>query len=361
MASNSFGINFTYTTWGESHGPSIGAVIDGCPAGIEISSDDIQAELNLRKPGASPLTSPRNEQDICSIESGVFNGKSTGAPICLQIVNRSYDSTPYSSMKSVHKPGHASFTYKQKYKTFDYNGSGRASARETAARVAVYGVAKKILEKHGVKVFAYVHSIGGAASSLNHIPYSDALRKARNTSSIFAVDPQAAEEMKKTLCDARDAGDSLGATVYFTTTNLPIGLGEPIYYKVNAHVGGALFSIPATKSVLFGAENVAAMKGSQYNDTMDSNAPNYFLTNNCGGSLGGISNGMPLYGSVTFKPTSSIKRAQQSMTHTLHNAQYSTPKEGKHDPCVGVRGCIVVEAMAGIALCDLLITSMIRK
>ena len=300
MASNSFGTLFRITTWGESHGKAIGVVIDGCPAGLPLDETVINAELAKRAPGKNRYTSPRKETDKGEIFSGVFEGVTTGAPIMIMIKNHDVDSTKYESIKDKMRPGHANFTYLEKYGVFDWRGGGRSSARETACRVAAGAVAKKLLEHFNMEVMACICQIGKVKGSMG----SDfaSMKKQAESNAIFCPDEKASKGMMSAIEQALKEGDSLGGVVKFYATGLPVGLGDPVYEKLSAKLAAALISLPAVKGFEIGEGfSAAAMKGSEHNDpfiTVDSAitlGPNF-----SGGTLGGISTGMPLVGKRGF-------------------------------------------------------------
>lgn len=332
MGSNRFGNVFSITTWGESHGKAIGVVIDGCPAGLEISSEEICFELVKRAPG-KPLTSPRKEPDNAEIYSGVFEGKTTGAPISIIIFNQDVDSTKYEPIKHLLRPGHANYTYFEKYGVFDYRGGGRSSARETACRVAAGAIAKKILKLNGVEISSTIKEIGGCQdASLFH---------------------SLIEEIEK-------GGDSLGGIIEIEVNGLSIGLGEPIYQKMEALLANAMLSLPASKGFEIGSGFQAAkMKGSEHNDL--------FLTksmtssNHSGGVLGGITSGMPLNFRVAFKPTSSIKKPQDTINFEGDKEVFSLPEGSRHDPCLTLRAPVIVEAMTALVLTDCLLMQRLNR
>jgi chorismate synthase len=268
MASNSSGTLFRITTWGESHGKAIGVVIDGCPAGLPITDEEINAELSLRQGGKTPYVTPRNEKDEAQIYSGTFEGKTTGAPISIIIFNKDADSSKYEPIKDLLRPAHANFTYLEKYGIFDYRGGGRSSARETACRVAAGAIAKKLLAYLGIETIAYIKEIGGIASP--ELPYNfpSNLRKATRESPLFCPDASTTTKMIQALEKAKEGGDSLGGIIETITFNLPIGLGDPIYEKLEASLAKAMLSLPATKGFEIGSGFAAArMKGSEHNDT----------------------------------------------------------------------------------------------
>lgn len=353
MASNSFGKIFRITTWGESHGKAIGVVIDGCPAGIEITAEEINRDLERRAPGKGAHTSPRQESDRVEIYSGVFEGKTTGAPISLIIPNRDQDSTKYEPIKNVLRPGHANYTYLEKYGVFDYRGGGRASGRETACRVAAGAVAKKFLQKYNITPLSYIREIGGIKAEIDFQklkanPYTI------QESPLYCPDPIATEEMIKKIESIKQQGDSLGGVVELFIDNLFVGLGDPVYDKIEAMLAAALMSIPASKGVEIGQGFQAArMRGTEHNDLFQ-NGP-YGIgteTNHAGGTLGGITNGMPLIARLAFKPTSSIMQAQPTLDLEGKSATLQLPSGSRHDPCIAIRAVPVVEAMASLVIAD---------
>lgn len=356
MASNSFGTLFKITTWGESHGKAIGVVIDGCPAGLEISEEEINAALALRAPGRNAYTSPRLETDQGQILSGVFEGRTTGAPISILIPNRDADSSKYEPIKDLLRPGHANFTYLEKYGIFDYRGGGRSSARETACRVAAGAIAQKLLQHFNIDVTAYITQIG-AIEAVISTPDPTTLRQSIYQSPVFCPDPQAAQGMMTLIEQAKAQGDSLGGLIEFFATGLPPGLGDPLYEKLEAKLAHAMMSLPATKGFEMGAGFQAAeMAGSQHNDLfIHSDGQLKTETNYSGGTLGGISSGMPLIGRVAFKPTSSIMKPQNTLNTKHEVAAFELPSGSRHDPCVAIRAVPIVEAMAALVLADALL------
>jgi chorismate synthase len=356
MASNSFGQLLRITTWGESHGPAIGVVIDGCPAGISLSAEDLQPALQKRAPGRNKLISPRNEEDLAHIYSGVFEGKTTGAPISIIIYNKDADSSKYEPIKAIYRPGHAQFTYLEKYGIYDYRGGGRASARETACRVAAGVVAKKILMQTPIQVFSYLTEVGDISSdtldkdylvkSLLHCPHID-----------FEL------KVKQLLQKHMDAGNSVGGIVGFEILGLPVGLGDPVYEKIEANLAKAMLSIPASKGFEIG-EGFASCRysGETYNDLFINTGKQIeCASNHAGGTLGGITSGMPIYGRVAFKPTSSIKTAQSSVAVDGNDAVFQIPEGSRHDPCVAIRAVAVVEAMCYLVCADALLMNRLVK
>ncbi len=354
MASNSFGNIFKITTFGESHGKAIGLVIDGCPAGLELSVEEIDAELKRRAPGRSPFTSPRKEDDLCELISGTFEGKTTGCPICLLIKNSGQDPRAYESVKDLLKPGHANYTYLQKYGIFDYMGGGRASARETACRVAAGAIAKKILRHFDIHVAAYVKQIGPIAASINTTTDIAHLREATYNDPIYCPDQEASKAMRAILDEIKREGDSLGGLVECIAVGVPPGLGDPVYEKLEARLASAMMSIPAAKGFEIGSGfQAVTMKGSEHNDPFI--GPRQTKTNHAGGVLGGISTGEQIVTRVAFKPTSSIKIAQETVNLAGEKKSFLLPEGAKHDPCVTIRAVPVVEAMMALVLVDLML------
>jgi chorismate synthase len=355
MASNSSGTLFRITTWGESHGKAIGVVIDGCPAGLPLSNADINADLKLRQGGRTAYVTPRGEKDEAEIYSGVFEGKTTGAPISIIIFNQDADSSKYEPIKDLLRPGHANFTYLEKYGIFDYRGGGRSSARETACRVAAGAIAKKLLAHFGIRVVAYIKEIGGITASTPAHDSADALQNATRESPLFCPDKTATEQMIQALEKAKEEGDSLGGIIEITTFHLPIGLGDPVYEKLEANLAKAMLSLPATKGFEIGSGFAAArMKGSEHNDAfiLDAEGKVSTATNFAGGILGGISTGLPLTARVAFKPTSSINKPQKTLSLGKEEKEFKLPEGSRHDPCVTIRAVPIVEAMAALVLVD---------
>jgi chorismate synthase len=342
MASNSFGTLFRVTTFGESHGEGVGCVIDGCPAGLAVSTADIMPELKKRAPGRHHGTSSRKEQDQVEILSGVFDGKTTGAPIALWIANNDVDSSSYNS--SVLRPGAADVTYWIKYGHVDYRGGGRASARETAARVAAGGIAKKLLQGIGVSVTAWLSRIGQIV-----LP--------------FAASSDDEGKVAALLQSLLDEGESIGGIVSCRIDNVPPGLGDPIYEKLSAKLAFAMLSIPASRGFEIGEGfSAAEMTGSEHNDPLcihDGRIQS--STNHAGGTLGGISTGMPIEFRVAFKPTSSIRKEIATVTKQMTAAVRSTQNTERHDRCVAIRGASVVEAMAALIIADAWLMSTVAS
>lgn len=357
MASNTFGNLFKITTWGESHGKAIGVVVDGCPAGVPLQESLINEELSWRAPGVKAYTSPRKEPDRAEILSGVFEEQTTGTPISILIWNQNSQSQHYEPIKSVLRPGHANYTYLQKYGSFDYLGGGRASGRETACRVAAGAIAKKILSDAGVVVVAYLRSLGSVQAN---VLLSDvkgaayALQKQVRTSELFCPDPLATQKMQTVLKEIVQENDSIGGVVEAIAFHVPVGWGDPIYEKLEANLAKAMLSLPASKGFEMGEGDASALlKGSQHNDLFDVQGENIRLTtNHAGGTLGGISNGMPIVLRVSFKPTSSIGKEQSSVTIQGQPQTFTLPPGSRHDPCVAIRAVPVVEAMMALVLVD---------
>jgi chorismate synthase len=362
MASNSFGTLFRITTWGESHGKAIGVVIDGCPAGIEIDNFSISEELNSRAPGKSVYTSPRIEPDQPEILSGVFEGKTTGAPISILIYNKNADSTKYAPIKDLLRPGHANYTFLEKYGIFDYRGGGRASARETACRVAAGAIAKKFLKHYNIDVLAYIKQIGeiDAIIAPSDTPL---LRSQISNSPINCPDPKATQLISALIEKTKSEGDSVGGLVEFFIPSLPVGLGDPVYEKIEAKLASAMLSIPASKGFEIGSGlKSVAMFGSSHNDAfICKNGEVRTETNHAGGTLGGITTGMPVIGRVAFKPASSIKLPQKTLTLNKEEKTFQLPEGSKHDPCVAIRAVPVVEAMVALVLADSILLNRSSK
>ncbi|MBG6118722.1 MULTISPECIES: chorismate synthase [unclassified Sphingobium] len=345
MSFNSFGRVFRFTTWGESHGPAIGAVVDGCPPGLDLSEADIQPWLDLRKPGTSKFTTQRREADEVRILSGVFEGRTTGTPISLMIENTDQRSKDYSDVAKAYRPGHADYAYDAKYGFRDYRGGGRSSARETASRVAAGAVARAVIPE--VDIFAYVSAIGGDAIDYAHF---DPALIGQNP--FFCPDAEAAARWEKLVDAARLDGSSLGAVVECVASGVPAGWGAPLYAKLDSELASAMMSINAVKGVEIGDGFAAAsLRGEQNADPMrpGEDGP-IFLANHAGGIAGGISTGQPIKLRVAFKPTSSILIPVETVTRDGAASDIIT--KGRHDPCVGIRGVPVVEAMMALVLAD---------
>jgi chorismate synthase len=343
MPGNTFGRLFRITTWGESHGPALGAVIDGCPPGVPLTAEDIQRDLERRRPGKA-LTSPRREPDRVEILSGVFQGVTTGAPISLVVTNRDVRSGDYDELAAVYRPGHADRTYEQKYGIRDWRGGGRSSARETVARVAAGAVARKFLERHGISVKAYTLALGGVRCK--HFDWVEIERNA-----LFCPDAESAQAMEARLREVREAGDSIGGMVEICARGCPAGLGEPVFDKLDARLATALMSIGAVKGVEIGEGfNAAAMLGSENNDPV---TPEGYGANHAGGVLGGLSTGMEIIVRVAVKPIPSISKPQ--LTVTTEGQPVTIQIKGRHDVSAIPRIIPVCEAMVLLVLADFLL------
>jgi chorismate synthase len=346
MSWNSFGRVLRFTTWGESHGPAIGAVLDGCPPGIALSEADIQPWLDRRRPGTSRFTTQRREPDQVRILSGVYEGRTTGTPISLLIENVDQRSKDYAAVAQAYRPGHADYTYDAKYGLRDPRGGGRSSARETASRVAAGAVARLVVP--GVTIRGWVEAIGGDAIDPARF---DAAEIDRNP--FFCPDAAAAARWEEKVDAARRSGSSLGAVVACEATGVPAGWGAPLYAKLDAELASAIMGINAVKGVEIGdGFDAAALSGEQNADPMRprSDGGSTFLANHAGGILGGISTGQPIRLRCAFKPTSSILTPVETVTRTGEATSLAT--KGRHDPCVGIRGVPVVEAMMALVLAD---------
>lgn len=342
MSGNTFGKLFTVTTFGESHGPALGAIVDGCPPGLELSEADLQRDLDRRRPGTSRYTTQRREPDQVRILSGVFEGRTTGTPIGLLIENTDQRSRDYDKIKQVFRPAHADYTYQQKYGLRDYRGGGRSSARETAMRVAAGAIAKKYLaERYGVRIRGYVAQIGSLQLELKDW---DAVEQ----NPFFCGDPARVPELETYIHNLRREGDSVGARVTVVAEGVPPGWGEPIFDRLDADIAHALMSINAVKGVEIGAGFASvAQKGSEHRDEI---TPQGFLSNHAGGVLGGISSGQAIVASIALKPTSSITTPGRSVN--LAGEPVEVVTTGRHDPCVGIRATPIAEAMLALVLMD---------
>jgi chorismate synthase len=346
--SNIFGKLFSITTFGESHGPAIGVIIDGCPAGLEIDEDFIQAELDRRKPGQSKITTQRKEDDTFKILSGVFEGKATGTPIAIVIENQDQRSKDYSHIAETFRPSHADYTYEAKYGIRDYRGGGRSSARETAARVAAGAIAKLFLKKHGIEINAFVSQVGELKA-----PHYTSLDLSRTEDNIVRCpDAKTAEEMIALIDQVRHDRDTIGGIVTCVIKNTPVGLGEPVFDKLHAELGKAMLSINAVKGFEYGSgfEGIK-QRGSQHNDEFYNDGGKIKTkTNFSGGIQGGISNGEDIYFNVAFKPVATIMQDQQTVNK--EGQETTVSGKGRHDPCVVPRAVPIVEAMAALVLID---------
>ncbi len=342
MSGNSIGKLFTVTTFGESHGPALGAVVDGCPPGMELSAADMQIDLDRRKPGKSRHTTQRREADEVEILSGVFEGKTTGTPIGLLIKNTDQRAKDYSDIKDRFRPGHADYTYLQKYGLRDYRGGGRSSARETAMRVAAGAIAKKYLnEKYGVTIRGYLSQLGPIKLELKNW---DTVEE----NPFFCPDPGKVSELEDYMDALRKEGNSIGARITVVASGLPVGLGEPVFDRLDAEIAHALMSINAVKGVEIGAGFASvAQKGTEHRDEM---SPDGFKSNHAGGVLGGISSGQDVVASIALKPTSSIRLP--GATVNTEGKPVEVVTKGRHDPCVGIRATPIAEAMMAIILMD---------
>lgn len=342
MSGNTIGKLFTVTTFGESHGPALGCIIDGCPPGLELSVEDMQRDLDRRKPGQSRYTTQRKEGDEVKILSGVFEGKTTGTPIGLLIENTDQRSKDYSNIKDQFRPAHADYTYQKKYGIRDYRGGGRSSARETAMRVAAGAIAKKYLQKiAGIEIRGYL-------SQLGPIKAEQVLLDEVENNPFFCPDPDKVPEMEQYMQDLLKEGNSVGAKISVMATNVPVGLGEPIFDRLDAEIAHSLMSINAVKGVEIGAGfDSVAQKGTEHRDEI---TPEGFVSNNAGGVLGGISSGQDIIAHIALKPTSSLRIPGSSVD--VNGDPIEVVTTGRHDPCVGIRATPIAEAMLAITLID---------
>ncbi len=346
---NSFGIKFKFSTFGESHGRAIGCLVDGVPAGIDIDEEFIQKELDRRKPNQNEFSTARAEDDKFEILSGVFEGKSTGTPITGVIYNKDQKSKDYTNVKDVFRPSHADFTYFHKYGIRDYRGGGRASARETVNRVFAGAIAKLILREVGIEVLSGICEIAGIEAKNFDFNYA-------KTSQIYALDKDVEEAQKEAILRAKNEHNSVGGVTFIKIKNSPIGLGEPIYYKLDSLLAEAMMSINGVKAIEIGnGINSSKITGLENNDEMTKDG---FLSNNAGGILGGISNGEDIDLKVYFKPTPSIFKSQKSID--IYGNELNCELKGRHDPCIAPRGSVVAEAMACIVMADMLLLNMGR-
>ncbi|MGZ8335623.1 MAG: chorismate synthase [Allosphingosinicella sp.] len=346
MSVNSFGRALRFSTWGESHGPAIGAMVDGCPPGLELSEADLQPWLDRRRPGGSRFTTQRREPDQVRILSGVFEGRTTGTPISLMIDNVDQRSKDYADIAGAYRPGHADYSYDAKYGRRDWRGGGRSSARETASRVAAGGVARRIIPEIAIR--AYLVELGGHA--IDRAAFDDA---AIDANPFFCPDPAAAARWEVLVDGARKEGSSLGAVVECVASGVPAGWGAPVYAKLDVELAAAMMSINAVKGVEIGAGFAAArLRGAENSDEMGrgGNGRPHFLSNHAGGILGGISTGQDVVVRMAFKPTSSVLTPLRTVDARGEATEISTT--GRHDPCVGIRGAPVAEAMMALVLAD---------
>lgn len=350
MAGNSFGKIFKIMTFGESHGKALGVVVDGCPAGLEISEADIQKELDRRRPGQSEITTPRDEKDIVEILSGVFEGKTTGTPIGMVVYNKNQMSKDYDGVKNLFRPGHADYTYHMKYGFRDYRGGGRSSSRETIGRVCAGAIAKKILQKMNISIFGHVIQVGKIKAE--RFDY-DFIEK----NPVRCADEQAASKMFELILETKSRGDSVGGVVEIQIKGVPVGVGEPVFDRLNADLAKSIMSIPAVKGIEFGIGfKVAEMFGSENNDEI---SPYGFYSNNSGGTLGGISTGQDIVFRFVVKPASSILIPKRTID--IFGNETEAVTNGRHDPCVAPRVVPIGEAMTAIVLLDLLLIDRSRK
>ncbi|MDD5390678.1 MAG: chorismate synthase [Gallionellaceae bacterium] len=342
MSGNSIGLVFSVTSFGESHGPGIGCVVDGCPPGLRLTESDIQLDLDRRKPGTSRHVTQRRESDTVEILSGVFEGRTTGTPIALLIRNEDQRSKDYGNIAETFRPGHADYTYNQKYGFRDYRGGGRSSARETAVRVAAGAIAKKwLFEKYGTVIRGYLAQLGPIAVTFKDW---DSVRE----NPFFAPDPEAVAGLEAYMDELRKSGDSVGARINVVAENVPVGLGEPVYDRLDADLAHALMSINAVKGVEIGdGFAVVSQLGTQHRDEL---TPQGFLSNHAGGVLGGISSGQDITASIAIKPTSSLRLPGRSID--VRGEPIEVVTQGRHDPCVGIRATPIAEAMLAIVLMD---------
>jgi len=355
MPGNSFGRLFRISTWGESHGKAVGVVLDGCPAGLKISEDDIQFELDRRRPGQSRITTQRNEADKVEILSGVFGGKTTGTPISMIVWNTDAISKSYEDIKDTYRPGHADFTYDQKYGFRDHRGGGRSSNRETIGRVAAAAIAKKILNKKGIVTTGYVKQIGNIVAE--KIDFKQIEKNA-----VRCPDRLKAKQMYELIDKVRKEGDSIGGIVEIVTTGMPKGLGDPVFNKLDAELASALMGLGGIRGYEAGLGfAVAEKKGSEANDLMYKKRDGTlgFKTNNAGGMLGGISNGEDLIVRIAIKPTSSISKKQ--ITVDKKGKRKELVVKGRHDPCLCPRAVPIAEAMVNLVIVDHLLISKAGK
>jgi chorismate synthase len=342
VSGNTFGRIFTVTTFGESHGPAIGCIVDGCPPGMDLSEADIQGDLDRRRPGRNRHTTQRNEPDQVKILSGVFEGRTTGTPIGLLVENKDQRSKDYGDIKDKFRPGHADYTYQQKYGIRDYRGGGRSSARETTMRVAAGAIAKKYLfERLGIEVRGYLSQLGSIELAAKDFTAID-------DNAFFCADPERVEELDKFMDELREQGDSIGAKISVLANNMPPGLGEPVFDKLGADIAHGLMSINAVKGIEIGA-GFAAIKqrGSEHRDEMSADG---FNKNDAGGTLGGISSGQDLLASIALKPTSSVAVKGKTIDKSGKDTEIVT--KGRHDPCVGLRATPIAEAMVALVIMD---------
>ena len=348
MRGNTFGKAFTISTFGESHGRALGVVIDGCPPGITITEDDVNAELAKRRPGQSKIVTQRKEPDFVEILSGVFEGRSTGTPIALMINNKDQKSKDYSHIKDSFRPSHADFTYQEKYGTRDYRGGGRSSARETVARVAAGAIAKKVLRQYNIEILAWVSQVGHLKLEADKTITKDLIE----SNIVRCPDIELAEQMISYIKDIRKDGDTIGGMISCRISGVPPGLGEPVFDKLHADLAKAMMSINAVKGFEYGSGfNCVKMKGSEHNDIFVNTETGVKTnTNYSGGIQGGISNGMDINFNVAFKPVATLMKDQKSINKDL--VSVNVTGKGRHDPCVVPRAVPIVESMASLTIID---------
>lgn len=355
-AGSSFGNLFRVTTWGESHGKGIGVVVDGCPAGLEISEDVIQKYLNRRKPGQTRYSTPRKEDDLVEIQSGVFEGKTTGTPISMVVYNKTQRSKDYSEIAKYYRPGHADYTFDEKFGFRDYRGGGRSSGRETIGRVAAGAIACEALKQLGVNVMAYSKAIGGIEADTTDVSFDKIME-----SPLYMPDIAASHKAEKLLEEKMNEQDSVGGIIECVISGIPTGVGEPVFEKLDANLAKAVMSIGAVKGVEIGAGfEAASMYGSDNNDAFKMDGENVSKkTNNAGGILGGISDGSDIVLRAAVKPTPSIARSQETVNRDGEDIEVQI--RGRHDPIIVPRAVVVVESMAAICAFDMLLESMTSK
>lgn len=347
---NSFGHRFRFTTFGESHGKALGCIVDGVPAGIKIDEEFIQNEMNRRKPGSNKYATARKEGDVVEILSGVFEGHTTGTSVSMIIINENQKSSDYSNVKDLFRPGHADFTYFNKYGIRDYRGGGRSSARETAARVAAGAIAKLLLKELNIDVKSGICEIDGIKAE--NFDFENVSK-----SEIFALDTNVEQAQKDAILEAKNSHNSVGGVALINVKNVPIGLGEPLYFKLDSQIANAMMGINAVKAVEIGDGILASrVKGYDNNDQIRKNG---FKTNHSGGILGGISNGDDINVKVYFKATPSIFIEQETID--INNNEVDCKLKGRHDPCVAVRGSVVAESMMALVLADMVLLNMSSK
>ncbi|TPE44736.1 chorismate synthase [Pontibacter mangrovi] len=357
--SNSYGTLFRITTFGESHGAAVGVIVDGCPAGLEISMEEIQHALDRRRPGQSDITTPRKEEDKVTVLSGIFEGKTTGTPIAMVVNNKDQHSHDYSHIQHAFRPSHADYTYTAKYGNRDYRGGGRSSARETVARVAAGALAAKLLQHHGISVQSYVSQVGSVKLRK---PYNKLDLSQIDSNKVRCPDGKIAARMIGVVEEARDSLDTIGGVVSCVIKGVPAGLGEPVFDKLHAELGKAMLSINAVKGFEYGSgfEGVK-LRGSEHNDQFYTDEEGHIRTrtNNSGGIQGGISNGQDIYFNVAFKPVATILQPQTTINDA--GEEITLKGKGRHDPCVLPRAVPIVDAMAALVIADFLLRQKVNK